>query len=133
MDRRALIGLALVAASAGSAAAGAPSSDSGGAPPNSYINLNSVNGSVVRSNGRRGVLTVDVGIDVPDLELRTTAAAAGPRLRAEMAQVVQSFAAALRPGEPPDVLRLSSDLQFAVNQALGRRGARLLLGTVMVV
>jgi len=31
------------------------------------------------------------------------------------------------------VLRLSSDLQFAVNQALGRRGARLLLGTVMVV
>ncbi|MFT4956545.1 MAG: hypothetical protein ACI8U3_002953 [Brevundimonas sp.] len=133
MDRRALIGLALVAASAGSAAAGAPASDEGGPPPNSYINLNSINGSVVRANGRRGVFSVDVGIDVPDLELRATAAAAGPRLRSELSQAVQRFAAALRPGEPPDVLRLSSDLQFAVNQALGRRGARLLLGTVMVV
>jgi hypothetical protein len=31
------------------------------------------------------------------------------------------------------VHQLSRDLQFAVNQVLGRRGARLLLGTVMVV
>ena len=133
MDRRALLGLALVAASAGSAAASPPPSDEGGAPPNSYINLNSINGFVTRASGRRGVFSVDVGIDVPDVELRTTAAAAGPRLRSELSQAVQRFAAALRPGEPPDVLRLSSDLQFAVNQALGRRGARLLLGTVMVV
>ena len=133
MDRRALLGLALVAASAGSAAASPPPSDEGGAPPNSYINLNSINGFVTSANGRRGVFSVDVGIDVPDVELRTIAAAAGPRLRSELSQAVQRFAAALRPGEPPDVLRLSSDLQFAVNQALGRRGARLLLGTVMVV
>ena len=132
MDRRALIGLALVAASAGSAAAGAPASDDGGAPAASYINLNAVNAAVTRASGRRGVLTVDVGIDVPDLDLRAVAATAGPRLRSEMAQVVQSFAAALRPGEPPDVHRLSRELQFAVNQALGRRGARVLLGTVMV-
>jgi hypothetical protein len=132
MDRRALIGLALVAASAGSASASPPPSDEGGAPPHSYINLNSINGSLVRASGRRGILTVDVGIDVPDMELRAAAAAAGPRLRAEMAQVVQRFAAALRPGEPPDVHRLSSELQFAANQALGRRGARVLLGTVMV-
>ena len=132
MDRRTLIGLALVAASAGSAAA-APSSDDSAAPPNSYINLNSINGFVTRANGRRGVFSVDVGIDVPDMDLRATAAAAGPRLRSELSRAVQNFAAALRPGEPPDVHRLSSDLQFAVNQALGRRGARLLLGTVMVV
>lgn len=130
MDRRALIGLALLAVSARAAEAGpAPS---GGAPANSYINLNSVNGSVVRADGRRGILTVDVGIDVPDTDLRAVAATAGPRLRAEMSQVVQRFAAALRPGEPPEVDRLSRDLQFAVNQALGRRGARVLLGTVMV-
>jgi len=133
MDRRALIGLALVAASAGSAAAGAPASDDGGAPAASYINLNAVNAAVVRANGRRGVLSVDLGIDVPDMDLRTTAAASGPRLRAEMAQVVQRFAAGLPAGEPPDVHQLSRDLQFAVNQVLGRRGARLLLGTVMVV
>ena len=133
MDRRALLGLALVAASAGTAAASPPPSDEGGAPPNSYITLNSIHGFVTRASGRRGVLSVDVGIDVPDMDLRATAAAAGPRLRSELSQAVQRFAAALRPGEPPDVHRLSSDLQFAVNQALGRRGARLLLGTVMVV
>ena len=133
MDRRALIGLALVAASAGSAAAGAPASDDGGAPANSYINLISINGSVTRANGRRGGLAVGVGVAVPDIALRAVAATAGPRLRAQMVQVVQSFAAGLRPGEPPDVRRLSRELQAAVNQALGRRGARVLLGTVMVV
>lgn len=133
MDRRALLGLALVAASAGSAAAAAPASDSGGAPANSYINLNSINGSVTRANGRLGVLSVEAGIDVPDMDLRVIAAASGPRLRAEMALVVQRAAAGLRPGAPPDVRQLSQDLQFAVNQALGRRGARVLLGTVMVV
>ncbi|MFN3537274.1 MAG: Tat pathway signal protein [Brevundimonas sp.] len=132
MDRRALIGLALVAASAGSAAAAAPASD-GGVPANSYINLNSINGSVTRANGRLGVLAVEAGIDVPDAALRATAAASGPRLRSEMAQVVQRAAAGLRPGAPPDVHQLSRDLQFAVNQVLGRRGARVLLGTVMVV
>lgn len=130
MDRRALIGIALAAASAGSVAA-ARSSDSA-APANSYINLDSLNGSVIRRGGRRGVLAVDVGVDVPDAALRATAAASGPRLRAEMSRVVQRFAAALRPGEPPDVDRLSRELQFAVNQALGGRGARVLLGTVMI-
>ena len=130
MDRRALMGLALLAVSARAAEAGPASG--GGAPAASYINLNSVNGSVLRADGRRGILTVDVGVDVPDTDLRAQAAVAGPRLRAEMAQVVQSFAAALRPGEPPDADRLSRELQSAVNQALGRRGARVLLGTVMV-
>ena len=99
----------------------------------SAAEVSRINGSVTRASGRRGILTVDVGVDVPDVDLRAVAASAGPRLRAQMVQVVQSFAASLRPGEPPDVHRLSRDLQFAVNQALGRRGARVLLGTVMVV
>ena len=121
-----------MAASAAGAAMASPASD-GGAPANSYINLNSLNASTVRADGRRGILTVDVGVDVPDAALRAEAARSGPRLRAAMSEAAQRIAGALRPGEPPDVDRLSRDLQAAADRTLGRRGARVLLGTVMVV
>lgn len=121
-----------MAASAAGAAMAAPAPN-GGTPANSYINLNSLNASTVRADGRRGVLTVDVGVDVPDMALRAAAARSGPRLRAAMSEAAQRIAGALRPGEPPDVDRLSRDLQAAVDRTLGRGGARVLLGTVMVV
>ena len=43
------------------------------------------------------------------------------------------LAAGLRPGMVPDIDQLASALQAAANSALGRPGARVLLGTVMAV
>ena len=60
-----------------------------------------------------------VGLDVPTL--------------AEAQAVVQQAANALLPGAPPDVERLVAQLQAATDRTLGRAGARLLIGTVMVV
>jgi hypothetical protein len=37
------------------------------------------------------------------------------------------------PDAPPDLERLVAQLQAATNQTVGRAGARLLIGTVMIV
>ena len=131
MDRRALLGLAAVSASA--AAAPVRASDKGGAPQASYLPLPTLTANVRRAAGGRGVMTVEVGLDTPDAALRTRVAQSAPRLRAAYAAVVQQSANSLLPGAPPDVERLVAQLQAATNTTLGRAGARLLLGTVMVV
>jgi hypothetical protein len=78
-------------------------------------------------------MTVETGVDTPDAALRARVAQSAPRLRAAYATVVQQAAGALLPGVPPDVERLVAQLQAATNTVMGRAGARLLIGTVMVV
>jgi flagellar basal body-associated protein FliL len=130
MDRRALLGLAAVAASA---AAPARASSEKAAPQPSYLRLPTVTANVRRHGGGRGTMTVETGLDTPDPALRARVAQSQPRLRAAYAAVVQQTANALLPGAPPDVERLVAQLQAATNTTLGRAGARLLIGTVMVV
>lgn len=122
MERRALIGLKPV-----------KTSDAAGPPQASYMRMPTVTANVMRPGGQRGVMTVETGIDAPDAALRARAAQSVPRLRAAYVAVVQRSAATLRPGFPPDVERLVAELQAATNATLGRAGARLLIGTVMVV
>ena len=126
MDRRALLGLKTQPLRTGGGGGGA-------AAQASYLRLPTVTANVMRSGGRRGVMTVETGIDTPDAALRTRVAQSAPRLRAAYAAVVQQSANALLPGTPPDVERLVAQLQAATNRVLGRAGARLLIGTVMVV
>ena len=130
MDRRALLGLA-VAASAAAAPARASSDKS--APQASYLRLPTITANVRRHGGGRGVMTVETGVDTPDGALRARVAQSQPRLRAAYAAVVQQAANALLPGAPPDVERLVAQLQAATDRTVGRPGARLLIGTVMVV
>jgi flagellar basal body-associated protein FliL len=120
---------------AAAAAAGPASAAGGGASSTqpSYQRLPTITANVRRSDGRRGVMTVETGLDTPDPELRARAAQSAPRLRAAYATVVQASANALLPGHPPDVERLVASLQSATDRTLGRPGARVLIGTVMVV
>jgi hypothetical protein len=129
MDRRALLGLAAAAVATPAAASG----NGGGSAEPSYMRLPTNTANSRRPGGGRGVMTVETGIDTPDPALRTRVARSAPRLRAAYASVVQSAATALLPGHPPDVERLVASLQAATDRTLGRPGARLLIGTVMVV
>ena len=133
MDRRALLGLAAVAVSASAAPASAAGGADTAAPQATFTRLPTVTGSVVGANGRRAVMSVELGLDVPDAALRTRATQSVPRLRAAYNTVVQRVAATTLPGMAPDVERLVAQLQAATNATLGRAGARLLIGTVMVV
>ena len=96
MDRRALLGLKTQPLRTGGGGGGA-------AAQASYLRLPTVTANVMRSGGRRGVMTVETGIDTPDAALRTRVAQSAPRLRAAYAAVVQQSANALLPGTPPDV------------------------------
>lgn len=135
MDRRALLGLAALTVTAASTAAApalARSEGGGGGSTSSFIRFPTATATILRSNGQRGVLTVETGVDVPDAGLRARAEQSTPRLRAAYNTVVQQIATAMLPGAPPDVERMVTRLQAVTDSTLGRSGARLLIGTVMV-
>ncbi|MGQ3041733.1 MAG: Tat pathway signal protein [Brevundimonas sp.] len=135
MDRRALLGLAPVLTVAAAAAATPATAGGGGGGGNqqSYLRLPTITANVRRPGGAMGVMTVETGVDTPDAALRTRVAQSAPRLRAAYAAVLQQAANQMLPGAPPDLERLVARLQAATNQAVGRPGARLLIGTVMVI
>ncbi|WAC59968.1 Tat pathway signal protein [Brevundimonas sp. SL130] len=133
MERRALLGLALVATAAASTSAHASSSGAAAPSADTYFRLPIITASIMRANGGRGVFSVETGVDVPDATLRTRAQQSAPRLRAAYAIVAQRFANGLRPGAVPDLDRLTAELQAATNATLGRAGARVLLGTVLAL
>lgn len=126
MERRALIGLK-------PASPLKTSGGGGGSSQNSFIRIQTVTAIVARpGGGGRGVFSVEAGVDVADAALRTRAEQSAPRLRAAYAEVCQRTANILLPGAPPNIDTLSRELQAATDRVLGRAGARLLLGTVMI-
>lgn len=97
-----------------------------------FIQLQTLTATVIRSDGRRGVMTVEAGVDVPDDGLRERANESTPRLRAAYAQVLQIYATGLPGGAVPNADYLSRQLQQATDVVLGRPGAKLLLGTILM-
>jgi len=130
MDRRIFLALTLAAALPGFARAEEDEKKKAGGA--TYIQINTLTGTTNRSGGRRGVLTVECGLDVPDEKLRKLARLSLPRLRAAYVQAVQTYAAGLPAGSPPSVDFIGRELQRQTDQVLGRAGARLLLGAVLV-
>ena len=130
MKRRDLFTLSLAMAAV-PAVAMASGSTGGGSAQSRYTRMATLTATIIRSGGRRGVLSVEAGIDVENEDLRTRAIQAVPRLRAAYSDILRTFGAALAPGEVPDADRLARDLQAATNEIVGRSGARLLLGTIL--
>jgi hypothetical protein len=98
----------------------------------SYIQFPTLTATVIKSDGRRGVLTVDAGVDVPNAGLRAKVNLVLPRLRAAYVQVLQAYVYSLGPGAPPDPDFLSMTLQRETDRVLGQPGARVLLGAMLV-
>jgi Flagellar basal body-associated protein len=139
MDRRLLIGrigllalAPLLAVSAAGPARAAGKGEKAAAGGTTYVPLPAVLGVTRRADGRRGVLSVECGLDVPDAALRERAEASLPRLRSAFMSTVQTYAAGLPVGAPPNVDFIARALQQQTDAVLGRRGARLLLGAVVV-
>ncbi len=136
MDRRRFaaltLNLALASALPGAARASSEKGEkkfTGGA---SYVPIQTVLGTMRRGDGRRGVLSVECGLDIPDAALRERAHASIPRLRSAYASTVQTYAAGLPAGAPPNVDFIGRNLQQQTDAILGRRGAKVLLGAVVV-
>jgi hypothetical protein len=131
MNRRLFLGLALPAllAPAVVLAQGAEKKKGGGI---TYIQFQTLTATIIKNDGRRGVLTVDAGVDVPNAGLRAKVNLVLPRLRAAYVQVLQAYVYSLNPGAPPDPDYLSMTLQRETDRVLGQPGAKLLLGAMLV-
>jgi len=135
MRRRALVALIAMAAVPAAALSGAAAAGeekkkrTGGA---NYIQFATLTGTINKSGGRRGVLTVDCGLEVPDAKLRDYADKSLPRLRAAYVQAVQVYAAGLPSGAEPNADFIVRELQRQTDTILKRPGARLLVGAIVV-
>ena len=130
MDRRHLIGLTLSGLAWVSAAQASPEKSGGG--KGGYLSLPTATATVLRRDGRRGVMTVETGLDIADGALMERARLSQPRLSAAYNEIVRIAAERLLPDAPPNVEWLVVALQHATDSVLGKPGAKLLLGTVMV-
>ena len=97
-----------------------------------YIQIPTLTATVTRRDGRHGVITVETGVDVPDHRLHDQAEASTPRLRAAYVQVLMTYAAQLSPGSPPNADYLARELQRQTDLVLGKPGAKLLLGAILI-
>lgn len=97
-----------------------------------YIPIQTLTATLIRPTGRRGVLTVQCGLDVPDAKLRTKVELYLPRLRAAYIQTLQTYASGMTPGLPPNGDVLSQSLQRETDRILAQKGARLLLGAMLI-
>lgn len=130
MRRRELLSaLALLPFLAGPVLAGEGKSKTGGV---GYIRLPTLTATIVRSDGRRGVLSVEAGVDTPDAKLREKVTLLTPRLRDAFNSTLMVYGNNLRPGDPPDLDHLETLLQADADRVVGRPGARVLLGTTLI-
>lgn len=131
MRRRDLIAVLALAAPTlvpGGARAGEEKKKSGGT---NYIPINAITGTTYKSGGRRGVLSVDCGLQIDDPNLREYARLSLPRLQAAYAQVIQIYAAGLPSGSEPNTEFIVQALQRQTDLILKRPGARFLIGAVV--
>lgn len=98
----------------------------------SYTQFPALTASLFRGDGRRGVLSVEAGVDCPDAAVKARADLLGPRLRDAYVQYLAAYAASLAPGSAPDADQISAALQHKTDMVVGRPGAKLLLGTILV-
>jgi hypothetical protein len=132
MDRRQLIALAAVAALTPGLAAASGGEEKKKTGGESYIPIQTLTAYTTRPGARRGVMTVDCGLDIPDAALRERAELVLPRIRAAFVQVVQVYAGGIPAGAPPNPDFIARNLQRSADQILGRKGARVLIGAVIV-
>ena len=98
----------------------------------SYVAVDTLTATVLAGNGRHQVMTVQSGVDAVDPALHDYVQKVTPRLRDAFAQELQLYAGGLPSGSPPDADYLARRLQGAADRVLGRPGARLLIGGIMV-
>lgn len=97
-----------------------------------FLQIKAIVATIIHRDGGRGVITVECGLDIPDERLRTLASVSQPRLRAAYAGWVQAYASGLPAAGVPDADYISRELQRLTDMTLGRKGAKLLLGTILV-
>ncbi len=123
-----MVGAALMSLAAAAQADPAERKKGGG---ETFLQLPTLTTTLTHRDHSRGVLTVEVGLDIQNGALRQRAAASIPLLRAAYVAELQAYAPSIPLGGPPNPDLIVSLLQRATTRVLGQDGAVLLIGTVL--
>lgn len=98
----------------------------------SYLPMPTLSASVLQRNASRGVIVVDMGLDIPDADLRNRARLNAPRLRDALRTALAAYASTYyRDRTAPDPTELTRQMQNAINRVLGADGARVLMANII--
>lgn len=98
----------------------------------SFTQFPTLTATLTRPDGSHGVLAVEAEVDIGDAGLRTRAKQMQPVLRDAYVQFLTRYASTLPPQSLPDADLVGRGLQQATDRVLGRQGAVMLLGSILV-
>jgi len=99
----------------------------------SYIMIEPMYASILEGIKPRGLLLVELGLDVPDAKLRDRVTQNLPALRDAYVRSLLTYAAtAVRPWRQPNVEDIANRMQTITNRVVGREGAKVLMAQTAV-
>ena len=99
----------------------------------SYIMIEPMYASILDGIKPRGLLLVELGLDVPDAKLRDRVTQNLPALRDAYVRSLLTYAAtAVRPWRQPNVEDIANRMQTITNRVVGREGAKVLMAQTAV-
>lgn len=97
------------------------------------MSMPTLSAGVLQRNTNMGTIVVDMGLDIPDGDLRQRARLNAPRLRDALRTALATYSSTYyRARTAPDPTELTRQMQGAVNRVLGAPGARVLLANIIV-
>ncbi len=131
---RALAGAIAALVLAGAAEGGGGATASKGANSSDYyLKIEPVTGAITHDFKARGVLHVELGLDIRSAQTRRRADALIPRLRAACSEALRQYLNVhYSAGRTPDADAIRTLMQEAVNGVLREDGAVVLLAMVLV-
>ena len=99
----------------------------------SYVMIEPMYASILDGIKPRGLLLVEVGLDVPDARLRDRVTQNLPALRDAYVRGLLTYAAtAVRPWRQPNVEDIANRMQAITNRVVGREGAKVLMAQTAI-
>lgn len=97
-----------------------------------YLPLPTLSAGVLQRQSTQGTIVVDMGLDIPDAELRRRARLNEPRLRDALRTALATYSSTYyRDRTAPDMTQLTRLMQQSIDRTLGAAGARVLLVNVI--
>jgi len=114
-------------------AAGTPAKKSKTTQSESYLMIEPIYASILDGAKPRGLLLVELGLDVPDENFRHRVSSALPALRDAYVRSLLVYAAtAVRPWRQPSVTDIANRIQRVTDQVMGQPGARVLMAQTAI-
>jgi flagellar basal body-associated protein FliL len=99
----------------------------------SYIPFDPIYASIIDGIRPRGLLLVEMGLDVPDEKLRQSVTLALPLLRDAYVRSLITYAStAVRPYRQPNLDDVANRMQTITDKLVGREGARVLMAQLAI-